>query len=202
MRRALRRHDRDSTLRLRLGLVVLLPFLVLPTACSRGGGPVRGVEAMGGDTTDPSSLGRCGDHISTEAGRGGALALTAAFPARVPTGDDLLRGTVTVTNRGGTRFSGLSSAGADVYVTLSGRIVATPVDREDSGMAVELLPGAGRVIPATGRLAQCAGDGGDAAPGRPLPPGVYEIHAALSLTEGPDGRPFLVAGGPWPLQVT
>lgn len=158
---------------------------------------------------DPSSLGRCGDEIAVDVVRGGPLDLSASFPARVARGgSDLFRGTVTVINRGGAPFSGLSAAEADVYVTLSGRIVATPLDKEDIGLAVELPPGADRPIPATGRLRQCAveGDGaGDvtaAGPGKPLEPGAYELYAAISLTEAPDGRPLLVAGGPWPLQVT
>lgn len=158
---------------------------------------------------DPSSLGRCGDEIAPDIGRGGPLELSASFPARVARrGGDLFRGTVTVTNRGGAPFSGLSAAEADVYVTLSGRIVATPLDKEDVGGTVELHPGADRPMPATGRLRQCAvgGNGGGdvtaTGPGDLLEPGAYELYAAVSLTENPDGRPLLVAGGPWPLEVT
>ena len=157
---------------------------------------------------DQSSLGRCGERIAPDVGRGAALDLSASFPARVARGGDLFRGTVTVANRGDAVFSGLSAAEADVYVTLGGRIVATPVDKEDVGLALDLPPGARQQLPATGRLRHCALDGVDdgdaspAGPGRPLEPGAYELHAALSLSEAPDGRPLLVAGGPWPLQVT
>ena len=157
---------------------------------------------------DPSSLGRCGERIAPGVGRGGALDLSASFPPRMDRGGDLFRGTVTVANRGDAGFSGLSAAEADVYVTFAGRIVATPVDKEDVGLALDLPPGADQQLPATGRLRHCAVDGaggGDmspAGPGRPLEPGAYELYAALSLTEAPGGRPLLVAGGPWPLQVT
>lgn len=198
MRRALRQHDERTTFRgSRAAAVVLL--LVLATACSRGAEPVREVESQGGAAMDPSSLGRCGARIAPDAGRGGPLELSGSFPARLPGGgEDRFSGTVTVTNRGDARFSGLSAGEADVYVTLAGRIVATPFDKEDRGLALDLAPGASRMLPATGRLRQCAEDVAE----RPLGPGAYEIHAALSLTEGPDGRPFVVAGGPWPLQVT
>jgi len=152
---------------------------------------------------DPSSLGRCGDRIAADIGRGGPLEVSATLPAQVPAGGgDRFQGTVTVTNRGGARFSGLSAAEADVYVTLSGRIVATPGDKEDSGVAVELAPGANQVIPATVRLRQCTGEATEAGPGKRFEPGAYEVYAALSLTEGPEGRPLVVAGGPWPLRVT
>ena len=156
---------------------------------------------------DASSLGRCGERIGPDVGRGGALDLSASFPLRVAQGGELFRGTVTVANRGDAGFSGLSAAEADVYVTLAGRIVATPVDKEDVGLDLNLPPGANRQLPATGRLRHCAdgaggGDVSPAGPGRPLEPGAYELYAALSLTEAPDGRPLLVAGGPWPLQVT
>lgn len=145
---------------------------------------------------DPSSLGRCGDSIAADVGRGGGLDLSAAFPARVARGGEgLIRGTVTVTNRDDTRFTALSAAEADVYVTRSGRIVATPLDKDDRGLAVDLAPGANRIIPATGRLRQCADDAS-------LEPGTYEVYAALSLSEGTEGRPLVVAGGPWPIQVT
>jgi hypothetical protein len=156
---------------------------------------------------DPSSLGRCGETIGPDVGRGGALELSASFPARVARGGDLFRGTVTVANRGDAGFTGLSAAEADVYVTLGGRIVATPVDKDDVGMDLNLPPGATRQLPATGRLRHCAADGagdGDvspAGPGKPLEPGAYQVYAALSLTEAPGGRPLLVVGGPWPLQV-
>ena len=157
---------------------------------------------------DPSSLGRCGETIGPDIGRSGALELTASFPPRVARGGDLFRGTVTVANRGDAGFSGLSAAEADVYVTLGGRIVATPVDKEDVGMELSLPPGATRQVPATGRMRHCAADSaghGDVSPvrpGLPLEPGAYQVYAALSLTESPGGRPLLVAGGPWSLQVT
>lgn len=144
---------------------------------------------------DPSSLGTCGDRIASDIGRGGPLDLSASFPARVATGrEGRFRGTVTVVNRGDARFAGLSAAEADVYLTLSGRIVATPLDKDDRGVAVDLAPGADRAFPATGRLRRCADEA-------PLEPGAYEVFATLSLTEGTDGGSVLVAGGPWPLLV-
>jgi len=79
---------------------------------------------------------KCGDELAEE--RSGPLRLTGSFPARVraterPTFD----GTVTVVNHSDRRVEGLAASRPDVYLLRSGRIVATPLPRDEVGLQLE-----------------------------------------------------------------
>ena len=128
-------------------------------------------------------IGRGGDGLAVPSGRG--LTLTGSFPARVRAGEPTFTGTVTVTNTSAARFEGLSAVQPDVYLTASGRTVATPVPRDAVGLLLDLEPGASREFAATGSV-------------RGVPPGRYEIHAVLRVFGNGEKSP---AGGPWPLEV-
>jgi hypothetical protein len=103
-------------------------------------------------------------------------------------------GTVTVVNHSDRRVEGLAASRPDVYVVQSGRIVATPLPRDEVGLQLDLAPGATRDLTATGSLMSCRA-------ARPLAPGRYEIHAALPifLRDGSNIDPAV--GGPWSLEV-
>lgn len=136
---------------------------------------------------------KCGDELAEV--RPGPLRLTGSFPARVraterPTFD----GTVTVVNHSDRRVEGLAASRPDVYLLQSGRIVATPLPRDEVGLQLDLAPGAVRDLTATGSLTSC-----NAA--RPLARGRYEIHAVLPIV-GKDGtRIDPAVGGPWSFEV-
>jgi hypothetical protein len=136
---------------------------------------------------------KCGDDLPEE--RSGPLSLTGSFPARVRAFErTTFDGTVTVVNRSDRRVEGLAASRPDVYLLQSGRIVATPLPRDEVGLQVDLAPGAGRDLTATGSLTSCSA-------ARPLAPGRYEIHAVLPIV-GTDGTMSAPAvGGPWSLQV-
>jgi hypothetical protein len=175
--------------------------LSLATACQDDGSQtaVRAGEAdrEGGSPVEQPGLGRCGERISLDPGPGGPLVLVGTFPQRVSgTGQDRFEGTVTVTNRGDAPIAGVAAGAADVFVTRSGQVVATPFDKEDRGRLIELAPGASEVFTATGRLLRCADET------QRLAAGQYEIYALLSVTEGSEARTRAVTGGPWPLEVT
>jgi len=139
---------------------------------------------------DAPALPRCGDRLHPPADDGGPLVLSADFPATVRLAQrDVVVGSVTVTNRDGDRFSGVAASAADVFVARAGEVVATPMDRDDSGVAVDLRPGGTQPFPAMVRLTECASTG------RLLQPGTYELHAMLSLTDEFD-RPLLVRAAP------
>jgi hypothetical protein len=118
-----------------------------------------------------------------------------SFPARVrsterPTFD----GTVTVVNHSDRRVEGLGASRPDVYLLQAGRIVATPLPRDEVGVQLDLAPSAVRELTATGSLTSCS-------VARPLARGHYEIQAVLPIV-GVDGTGIDPAvGGPWSLEV-
>jgi hypothetical protein len=98
-------------------------------------------------------------------------------------------GTVTVVNHSDRRVEGLAASRPDVYLLQSGRIVATPLPRDEVGLQFDLAPGAARDLGAAGSLTSCSA-------ARPLAPGRYEIRAVLPIV-GEDPA----VGGPWSLEV-
>jgi hypothetical protein len=110
-----------------------------------------------------------------------------------PAGIGWLAGTVTLTNTG-TRSVSLVAAEPAVAVTRDGVVVATPLPADSVGHVLDLEPGAGRVLAAAAGLVGCA-------TGTPLPPGPYDLWAAVALSG--DGLPegAAVVGGPWRVEV-
>jgi hypothetical protein len=111
------------------------------------------------------------------------MRLTGSFPARVEIGRSTFEGTVTVVNDGDRPVEALAASRPDVYVLQAGRIVATPLARDEVGLWLHLAPGAAHELAATGSL--------------PLAPGRYEIYVVLPLVgEQP------AVGGPWSLELS
>ena len=145
-----------------------------------------------------AGIGGCGDQLRLTSAAVGLpaapLRLTASLPERVSAGDTELTGEVSLVNDGDTAVSALTAVQPDLVVTRNGRIVATPLPRDDMADLVELEPGATRSYRATADLVDCA-------TGAPLAPGTYEVYALLDV-RGPDGEARLAREGPWPLEVT
>ena len=125
----------------------LAVFLLAVTAC--GGGGDAHIEA-----TDPAGCGA----MFRERASGRHVALTGSFPERVSaSGRSTFDGNVAIANPGDRRLEALSASQADVYVTRSGRIVATPVPIDAVGLIVDLAPGEARDLSTTGSLRRCPG---------------------------------------------
>ena len=134
--------------------------------------------------------GECGGTLPAPE-RDARLELSGAFPERAKASErPTFAGTVTITNATQRRIDGLAASQPDLYVTQRGRIVATPLPRDDIGLIVELAPGAAREFRTEGSLRRCSDQ-------QPLAPGRYELHAVLRFGDG-----TAAAGGPWPLDVT
>ena len=186
-------------------VAILVPLVVLMTiGCAPGpprrvGSPVPATE--GGEAMQAAPLPGCGDDVAALAAAAGPLAMTGAFPGKVDrAGPPTFTGTVTLT--AGRGVTGVTSPEADVYVTRSGTVVATPLPKDLVGVPVRLVPGASRQFPATGSLRECSEGGGPAGgEGRMLPAGRYEVFAAVVVTDDA-GSSVLAVGGPWPVEVT
>jgi hypothetical protein len=143
-----------------------------------------------GDSEETRSVqapqaGECGQKVRERGDR--RLTVTASFPEPV-TGSGF-EGTVTITNDSDRRIEGLAASQPDVYVTRAGTIVATPLPRDDVGLALDLAPGAAREFRTMGSLRHCVDQA-------PLGPGRYEVHAVLRIAGA-----GAAVGGPWPLEV-
>ncbi|USX53593.1 hypothetical protein [Lentzea sp. HUAS12] len=170
--------------------------LVVVTACAAGGQSAGSTQSAnsGGDVVEQASVPACGDRIDTLPGRVEGLSVTGEFPPRTGRdGDGTFAGTVTVTSTGA-EIAGVATPEADVYVARGGEVVATPVAKDSVGQVVDLRAGTGQVFTARGTIARCAG-GGVLAAGR------YEVFAVVVVNRD-DGPQVVVAGGPWPLEVT
>ena len=110
------------------------------------------------------------------------LRLMGSFPARVEIGSSTFEGAVTVVNDGAEPVEALAASRPDVTVLDDGRVVISPLARDEVGIALRLAPGAGRELAAAG--------------GVPPVPGRYEIRAVLPIV-GEDPA----VGGPWTLEV-
>jgi hypothetical protein len=85
---------------------------------------------------------------------------------------------------------------ADVYVARAGKVVATPLPKDLIGQTVDLRTGVSQVFTARGTIQQCAADAGGL-----LPVGPYEVFVVVVVNR--DHEPaVVVAGGPWPLEVS
>ena len=133
----------------------------------------------------PPQPSECGQRVR-EAGDQ-RLTVSASFPDRVS--GSTFDGTVRVTNDSDRRVEGLAASQPDVYVTRAGTIVATPLPRDDVGLALDLAPGAARKFRTAGSLRHCVD-------GEPLTPGRYEVQVVLRIAGG-----AAAIGGPWPLEV-
>lgn len=151
----------------------------------------------------PNVFGRCGDRIDDDQPDDGPLVMTGSFPARVGAGgDNRFVGTVTVTNRADVRVSGTTASEPAVFLTESGRIVATPVSRDDVGVLLDLAPAARHVFDATASLLRCTPAGGNRPDEHSLSPGRYAVHAVLTVVGGTPRDDITVIGGPWLVDVT
>lgn len=122
-----------------------------------------------------------------EQDRDARFSVTGAFPDR--TSERVtLDGTMTIANATNRRIDGLAASQPDVYVLQHGRIVATPLPRDDVGLVLELDPRQARVFAAKASLRRCSDR-------QPLEPGRYELRAVLDLGDAS------AIGGPWPLQI-
>lgn len=110
------------------------------------------------------------------------MRLTGTFPARVEIGRTTVEGTVTIVNDADHPVTALAASRPNIYILQAGRIVATPLPRDELGLSLDLAPGAAHELAAAGSL--------------PRAPGRYEIYAVLPLVgEHP------AVGGPWSLEL-
>lgn len=124
---------------------------------------------------------------------GGALTLTAGFPATASAADQMVTGTVEVTSR--RAITGVVSPRAEAFLIRDGRVVTMPMPQDMSGVRWDLASGAVQRVPADAALVSCEPGGA------PLPPGRYEVYARVVIT--PDDGPSIASvGGPWSLEVT
>lgn len=139
---------------------------------------------------------RCGDRTDALRARTADLTLTAAFPARVDRrGDGTFAGTVTVTTAGG-RLTGVTSPQADVFLARGGEVVAEPLPKDLIGEPFDVGPGGGKRLAARGTIRPCAAGAGEW-----LPAGGYDVFAVVVVSRD-GGSPVVIAGGPWPVEVT
>lgn len=137
----------------------------------------------------------CGEPAAALVSAPGLLEVTAAFPDVVDrSGDETFAGTVTVTATS-RPIVGVTSPNADVYVTRSGTVVATPLAKDLMAVPIRLLPGSSRDLAAGGSLRACA------PPAALLPAGRYDVFAVVALTDDA-GDTITATGGPWALTVT
>ena len=137
---------------------------------------------------EAATPGECGGTLP-EPERDERLSVSGTFPERAKASEPTFAGTVTIANATSRRIDGLAASQPDLYVTQRGRIVATPLPRDDIGLVVELAPGAARAFRTEGSLRRCSDQA-------PLAPGRYELHAVLRFGDG-----TAATGGPWPLEV-
>jgi hypothetical protein len=161
-------------------------------------------------TTTTSTPGRaspppagCGDSVAGWVSTDAPLAMTASFPARAPAGGaEMLRGTVTVTNRSDSHLSGTGAAQPDVTLARDGKVVALPLGLRLVAAVIELAPGAGQSFEAVASLRPC--DAGADRQAR-LRPGSYQVFASQRFDidpAGPNRRQVVARGGPWDLTLT
>ena len=141
----------------------------------------------------PPEPGRCGGAFREE--RRAGLTLAGSFPERVwATERAAFEGTVTIANHTDRPIEGLSAPRPDLYLTRSGKIVATPLPTDMVGLQLDLAPGAARHFTAAGSLRGCRR-------GQPLPPGRYEVHAVLRVVHTDGTQTSSAVGGPWTLEI-
>lgn len=119
--------------------------------------------------------------------------MTGSFPAAVAAAAGSVTGTVTVS--GPVAVRGVTGPGAEAYLVRDGVVVTAAPVQDAVGVRWDVPAGRSRDLPALGLLTACA------APGGPLPPGRYELHARLVVVPD-DGPPVTAVGGPWRLQVS
>ncbi len=157
-------------------------------------------------TTPPSaapSQAGCGDPVAEWVSSEAPLAMTASFPGEVRVGtEELVRGTVSVTNRSEGHLHGTSAAQPDISLARDGKVVALPVGLRLVAVVIDLAPGASRTFEAVASLRPC--DAGVGTQSR-LPPGSYQLFASqqfdLGDPAGSDRQKLLVRGGPWTLTL-
>ncbi len=145
----------------------------------------------------------CGEPVAGWESSDKPLAMTASFPARVAIGtDEMLRGTVTVTNRGDEHLRGITAAHPEVTVARDGTVVALPVGLRLAALVIDLPPAASQVFDAVATLRPC--DAG-AEPDARLPPGDYQLFASqqfdLDHPVRGGGNLVVVRGGPWEISL-
>lgn len=142
----------------------------------------------------------CGEHVEARPrGSGTPLEVSGSFPTEVASSPDRVRGTVTLTNLGRSRFRGTTAATPDVFLVRDGIVVTVPVAVRDVGAALDLAPGATQSFEAIASLMSC---NLQSATTISLPPGNYEIYTIQNVV--PDSsplQPIALQGGPWVLTV-
>jgi hypothetical protein len=135
------------------------------------------------------------------------LEMTHSFPAQLAPAT-VLSGTITVTNRGAERVTGLAARGPDIWVIQDGRVVATPEGRRLSAEIVDLEPGESMTFQFQYGLKVCKpGEKASDPPaitGR-LPAGAYQLVAVHDFMLGAGAvtadDTVQIQGGPWPLTL-
>lgn len=133
----------------------------------------------------------CGEGVDALAAAS-VLTVEGRFPPSVERSAVTVEGSVTVTNTG-PPVKGDTSPVADVFVARDGKVVATPMPKDLVAQPIELATEASAEFPATGALQACDGGG-------PLPAGVYDVFAVVTVTGG--DNTLIAAGGPWRLDIT
>jgi hypothetical protein len=188
-----------------LGLVLrCMASLALATACltvaacatrtSNPPAPSTAVTSKGAPV--PSTAPACGDRIEPLLDAAGPLAVTGQFPSQISgTGDGAFTGSMTVTNNG-PAMSGVSTPEADVFVVENGVVVALPLPKDLLARQINLPTGGTHTFPARGGIRPCSAGAGSI-----LPPGRYGLVAMVVVIRQNEPA-LIVAGGPWPIDVT
>lgn len=152
------------------------------------------------------SRARCGDRVAAPAaGSGTPVRVAGDFPAvESLAAGGVLEGSVTVTNTGDDRMTGVTSTSPDMLLVRD-VVVGTPLPVRDAGEPVDLMPGDSQTFRAYVSLERCAAGlepgqrEGNELPATALP-GAYEVYALWHFTaEG--GGTLTVPGGPWPVEL-
>lgn len=166
--------------------------------------PPGATDPMAGGDPWATSINRCGQPLVEAGPTASGLVLTPDFPATGASNGLPIEGTVTLTNTGKERVTGLTSAEPIVVLSLGGITVWHTHDTTRSiGYPVDLAPGESQEFAASFTPVQCTQDGEDlpTLPGDlpPLGPGTYRVTTYLDLrplgTREP-GDPGELVGGP------
>lgn len=139
-------------------------------------------------SSESAALGACGGPVAALAQNESGLMLSLAFPSTAKAGAASIEGVVTMTNSGTSSVAGSTSDSPVVALVADGTIVSLVAPTTEAPQReFTLEPGESLDFAAAFSPVSC-GQHGEVFPatGPPAPTGVYEIIAALSVSEAGD----------------
>ena len=128
------------------------------------------------------ALNSCGEALATPEPSAYGLELSVEFPPTATSTSVGIDGLVTMTNTSSEAVSGLTAIGPTVTVSQGDLVVALGRPTEYVGTMVDLQPGESLEYAASFAPVQCSAEDGATTP--PLPPGSYDLTAAIDFTPG------------------